>query len=340
MSSTLLNDIQTFVNSTPFREALRNKYILITGATGLIGSTIIRCLCALNERIHIIAPVRNKQKFDTLFGIVDNRVQVIECELESFDFSQVGKVDYIFHCAAPTASSFFVNHPVETVNSIFGITERILQFARQQNIESMVYLSSLEVYGSGLDDVIVTEKMQGYWDPQDVRSSYPIAKRAAENLCHLYSKEYNVPVKIARLTQTTGAGIDPKDNRVINQFSCLAANQQDIILHSTGESARPYCYTIDCINALLSILIKGKNGEAYNVANKETYISARQLAEFIRDHFAPEIEVKLDIDPYKGYAPASKLNLSTQKVEDLGWKPQYDLHTIIKQLIAYYHEIG
>ena len=339
MSTTLQQDIKHFVETAPFVNELRGKHILVTGATGLIGSTLIRCLLELNVDIHIVASIRNRSKMEHLFGELCRQIQIIECNLEEYDFSSLPQINYIIHCAAPTASSFFVNYPVETVHSIFGITDRLLQYAKTHSIEGMIYLSSLEVYGSGLDDKIITEDMQGYWDTQDVRSSYPIAKRAAENLCHLYAKEYGIPVKIARLTQTTGAGINKDDNRVINQFARLASNQQDIVLHSTGESARPYCYTIDCISALLYILFKGENGEAYNVANNSTYISAREMAEYIRDHFANDIKVIFDIKDNMGYAPVSKLNLSTAKLEDLGWKPQYNIHDIIERLINYYNEI-
>ena len=333
MNPILAADIEQFVANFPFRHDLRNKHVLITGGTGLIGSTLIHCLLALNENICITAPVRNKEKMNTLFGQLCNSINIIECDLNIFDFSSIGQTDFIFHCAAPTASSYFVSHPVETALSIINITDHLLLYARNHAIKGMVYLSSLEVYGSGLDDCLVTEDMQGYWDTQDVRSSYPIAKRAAESLCHLYSEEYAVPVKIARLTQTTGPGIDKNDNRIINQFTRLAALQQNIVLHSTGESSRPYCYTIDCISALLYILFRGNSGEAYNVANKETYISAKGLAKYIQVHFAPKMQIIYDINENMGYAPVSKLNLSTKKLEDLRWTPQYDLHHIIENLI-------
>ena len=105
-----------------------------------------------------------------------------------------------------------------------------------------------------LDTNAVTEEVQGYLDPMAVRSSYPMAKRASENLCCLYASEYGVPVMIARLTQTTGAGIAKDDNRIIAQFAKLASQGKDIVLNTTGESARPYCYTTDTISALLFIL--------------------------------------------------------------------------------------
>lgn len=197
-----------------------------------------------------------------------------------------------------------------------------------------MYLSSLEVYGEIYDDSKpVCEDSQGYLDVMAVRSSYPMAKRAAENLCCLYAAEYGVPVMVARLTQTTGAGIALDDNRVIAQFARLATYGNDIVLHTTGESARPYCYTTDAVSAILYILFKGKKGNVYNVANDNTYISARDMAEFVRVNFNPSIKVRVELKNDMGYAPVTKLNLSTEKLKGLGWLPRYGLYEIFDRLI-------
>lgn len=337
-SRTQQEDVREFARTFALADELANASFLITGATGLIGSSLIRCLLALDKGIRIIAPVRNKEKAAAMFDDMLNQVEWMECDLASCDYSQVGKVDYVVHCAAPTSSKFFVDCPVETIRVIYEATASLLSYACRQSIKGFVYLSSLEVYGSGLPDTKITEDMQGYWDVLSVRSSYPVAKRAVENLCCAYASEYGVPVKVARLTQTTGAGIAKDDNRVIAQFAKLAAKGEDIVLHTTGESARPYCYTTDCVSALLYILLRGKKGEAYNVANESTYISARGMAEFLRDNFNPSIDVRVELSDNIGYAPVSKLDLSTEKLCALGWQPRYDLKQLFERLIAYLSE--
>lgn len=336
MNKIQLQDIQEFVNTFELADELSGTSFLITGATGLIGSTLIHCLLALNRSIRIIAPVRNKQKAIALFEDKFNDVELIECDLLTFDYSKIGQVDYVVHCAAPTSSKFFVEHPVETFDTIMEGTSVLLKYAKEHPVQSFVYLSSLEVYGSIVDDSKpVTEDIQGYWDPMSVRSSYPMAKRATENLCCLYAHEYGVPTKVARLTQTTGAGIAKDDNRVIAQFARLTAEGKDIVLHSTGESARPYCYTTDAISAILYILLRGKEGEAYNVANEDTYISARGMAEYLKENFNPNINVRIELNVNMGYAPVSRLRLSSSKLKKLGWEPQYGLKTIFNNLIEY-----
>lgn len=336
MNRVLVEDIKDFVSSFVLAEELHNASFLVTGGTGLIGSLLIRCLLALNKNIHVIAPVRNRVKAETLYTEYASNVKILECDLLTFDYDTVGDVDYIVHCAAPTASRFFVNHAVETFHCIVQGTTILLEYAKKHKVKSFVYLSSLEVYGNVKNDSeVITEEQQGYLNPMSLRSSYPMAKRAAETLCHLYAKEFHVPVKIARLTQTTGAGIARDDNRVIAQFARLTAEGKDIVLHTTGESARPYCYTMDAISAILYILLRGADGEAYNVANEETYISAMGMAHFLREEFCPQLDVRVELNDNMGYAPPTKLRLGTDKLQALGWRPQYGLRRIFNQLIEY-----
>lgn len=336
MNKVLKQDIQDFCDTFPLKKELTGASFLITGATGLIGSTLIRCLLALNNNIRILAPVRNIEKARRMFCNQIDDLAVFEADLLNFDYESLGKVDYVIHCAAPTSSKFFVNNPVETATTIFSVTARLLDYCRRKDVHSFVYLSSLEVYGTITDDSTpVDETAQGYLDPLDVRSSYPMAKRAAENLCVDYQREYGVPTRIARLTQTTGAGISMDDNRVIAQFTRLAANGDDIVLHTKGDSARPYCYTTDAVSALLYIALRGQDGQAYNVANEATYISAYDMAQYLKANFNPAITVRMEISDGYGYAAPTKLRLSALRLRNLGWCPQYGLKEIFSRLTDY-----
>lgn len=335
MNKIQREDIQDFVSSFPLRELLHNRTILITGATGLIGSNLVHCLLALDCKIKVVAPIRDLKKAVRIFSQNElENIRLIECDIVSYNYDALCDIDFIIHCAAPTASKYFIEHPVETFDVIYSGTKVLLNYARKRQIKGFVYLSSLEVYGEIYDDSKpVCEDSQGYLDIMAVRSSYPMAKRAAENLCCIYAAEYGVPVMVARLTQTTGAGIALDDNRVIAQFARLATYGNDIVLHTTGESARPYCYTTDAVSAILYILFKGQKGNVYNVANENTYISARDMAEFVRVNFNPSIKVRVELKNDMGYAPVTKLNLSTEKLKGLGWLPRYGLYEIFDRLI-------
>lgn len=332
MNKLLLEDIFEFSSTFPLAKELTGAKFLITGATGLIGSTIVRCLLGLNEDIQMVCPVRNLHKAKKMFASCKNLFWV-ESELMDFVSKIKGEYDYIIHCASPTAGKYMVAHPVETYELAIETTRLLLKFAKKTHVKSLVYVSSLEYYGQMTDCKHVTEKDLGYVDASSSRSSYPLGKRAAEYLCTSYAQEYGVNVKIARLTQTFGVGVSPDDNRVFAQFARSVIDDKDIIMHTSGDSSKPYCYTTDCVSAILYILLKGKRGEAYNVANSNTYISIRDLAYFLRDNFNPKIHVKIELHPEMGYAPVTMLNLSTEKLKDLGWKPHYDLKEMFEKLI-------
>lgn len=339
--TTLLEDIQSFAKDFPLANKLNNKTIAITGATGLLGSCMVYCLQSLYTynriNLHIIAIVRNKQKAIEMFGQEGEELSFYE-----YDFSSdkrltiTKKVDFLFHFASPTASKSFITQPVETMNTVYQGTQEVLRFAKEYHLESVVFASTLEIYGTIEDDShTIMEHCQGYLNPLDIRSSYPLAKRAAEGLCHNYAQEYHLPVKIARLAQTFGAGVTKTDNRVFAQFARSILNGQDIILHTKGELCRCYCYTIDAISAMLYVLLKGTNGEAYNVANEGTYISIFNMAQFVAKTFNPK-NVSVLIQPLEeqGYSPTTKLRLNTSKIQALGWKPKYSLHDMFSRLIA------
>ena len=198
----------------------------------------------------------------------------------------------------------------------------------------------MEMYGvpdAGLPKV--QEKDLGYIDILNVRSSYSEGKRIAECLCASYCDEYGVPVKIARLAQTFGAGILQQDNRVYAQFARSVLNKRDIVLHTEGKSYGNYCYTTDAIRALILLLNKGENGQAYNVCNEETTTTIADMAKMVNQEFGDgSIKVIFDIPKDQktyGYAPDVKMCLSSEKLRMLGWIPQYSLSQMYERMIAY-----
>lgn len=192
----------------------------------------------------------------------------------------------------------------------------------------MVYLSSLEVYGVTDPNLeSVTENMSGYIDSLKPRSSYSEGKRLAECLCASYLSEYDVPVKVARLGQTMGPGIDYNDGRVFAEFARCCIEGKDIVLHTEGKTTRNYCYTRDAALAILCVLLNGTNGEAYNVVNQETTISIRDMAEMLVKHY-PEKNIKVvyEIDQVnRGYNPDVIISLNTEKLKNIGFEAKTSL---------------
>ncbi len=340
--SVLQEDLEQIVSYPLDWSELKNKSFFITGATGLVGATLVRALACANRvyslGIKMIILIRSEEKAKDVLGDLIERenIQMIVSDITE-KFSVPFDVDYIVHAAAVTNSKMMVTYPTETIFTAIDGTKNILELAKEKNVKSMIYVSSMEAYGSPDENKsYVTEKDLGYVDCLKVRSCYPESKRMCENMCIAYFSEYGVQVKIARLAQTFGAGILKTENRVFSQFARSLITENDIVLHTDGTSYGNYCYTSDCITALLFMLLKGANGEAYNVVNEETNIMIRDMAKMVVDMSGGKIKLVFDIpdDALKyGYAPAVKMKLCGKKLADLGWKAKYDLPQMYERLI-------
>lgn len=335
-------DLMQVVTNTHLIESFCNKTVFITGSTGLIGSLIINVLLLANEKknlnITILALARSKQKVYDTFGDFVNHPKIKFIYSDIINLQEIKEpVHYIIHGASITDSKKFVVNPIETIDTALIGSKRILELAKQKNIISMVYLSSLEVYGlPKKDDYEITESDYGYLDIINPRSSYSESKRMVECMCSAYASEYHVPVKIVRLAQTFGAGVDYNDNRVFAQFARSVIEKTDIILHTEGKTIRNYCYTTDAIRAIIYTLLLGKNGEAYNVANSNTSISIKDMASLLVNRYKESgIKIVYEInDPMKyGYNPVVHINLCTDKLIKLGWKAEIDFPEMFDRLI-------
>lgn len=333
MNKVVKEDIKFFAENFLLAKDFKGASFLVTGATGLIGKILVECLLNLEQNITITIPVRDKEKAEAIFGLGRKNLQIVECNLCDFLHSLSIHYDYIVHLASPTSGSYICSNPVETYEFIIETTRALLNYASKQSIKGFVYVSSLEYYGQNLDDQIINENYLGFIDMSSARSAYPMGKRAAEYLCISYALEKHLPIKIARLTQTFGAGVSKDDNRVFAQFAKSVILGKNIVLHTNGESSKPYCYTTDCVSAILYILLRGKTGEAYNVANAETYISIKELADFLCYRFNHDIKVVIEEHKEMGYAPTTKLHLSSNKLYSLGWRPHYNLYDMFNKLI-------
>lgn len=332
-------DIEEVLANSPVLDEMAGKTLLITGATGMIGTMLVKTIQTYNKRhtpgIHIVAHIRNREKaLCKLTDYIDGHLEWVVgdiCTPVAYD----KQVDYIVHCASTTASRDFVEKPVETIETVLYGTQNILEFARLKKVKKVVYTSSLEVYGIP-DKFDVDETCNGRIDWTSIRSSYSESKRMAECMCQSYCAEYDVPVVIARLAQTFGAGFEPTDNRVYAQFARAVVTQQDIVLHTTGATVRDYCYLSDAVSALLLLCTRGIAGEAYNVANEETTCSIAEMAEMVArlSNGTTHVQFDLGINAAQlGYNPEMKIQLLSNKLRALGWKPQNNLTMAFEKAI-------
>ena len=210
-----------------------------------------------------------------------------------------------------------------------GLTH-LVEYGLQHHMQRMVYISSGEIYGEG-DGSVFTEESSGYINILSPRACYPSSKRAAETLCAAYNQEYHTQIAIARLCHTYGPYFTESDNRVYAQFIRNVLRNEDIVMKSLGSQFRSWIYVVDCAAAILSILLKGESGEAYNVANDESNITIRQLAE--KTAAIAGKKVIMELSDNGNTTPITKAVFSTKKLESLGWQPLFGIDEGLRHTI-------
>ena len=333
------SDIDKALSMIPDLEKIRNRTILITGATGLICSAVVDMLLSYNREksagIKLILAGRNKEKtlerfkgeiitfipFDSLSGLHEN-------DLES--------VDYIIHGASNADPQNYVKEPVETfLGNIIGLNS-LLSVALQKKAR-LLFISSSEIYGNNNGQRAYSENDYGsVGDILNPRSCYPNGKRGGETLCASYAAEYGLDFVIVRPGHIYGPTMSKKDSRASSLFIRNAVNGESIVMKSTGAQLRSYCYCVDCASAIISVLINGDSGKAYNISNKNSVITIRKFAEYVAAIGGVSIVFENPSDSEKaGYNLMSNSSLDATKLEFLGWRALFDAESGIRSSIDY-----
>jgi len=302
-------------------EKLSGCNILVTGATGLIGSYLVDVLMTNPKKDYqVYALGRNEERAQIRF------FQFKDDSSFHFLFGDVTlhlpydvPFHFIIHAASNGSPNFFANNPVEVMKSnLYGVSN-LIEYGLCHDMKRFLFVSTGEVYGVNETEVL-DENSYGYVDILDTRSCYPCSKRAAETLAMSYASEYGADVVVARPCHTYGPHFTESDNRVYAQFIRNVLNSEDIVMKSAGTQYRSWCYVEDCVSALLYILLKGKCGEAYNVADKNSIVTIRELAEMIADIAGLKVVMKIPSDNEKKvFSPIKRAVFDTSKIESLGW---------------------
>ena len=316
--------------------ALNGCNVLITGATGLIGSALVDALLTISANCHVYATCRNPEQGKLRFSRHNGNPLF---HLLSYDVTQplAGDIryDYIIHAASPASPNSFSSQPIEVMMAnILGV-RHLLDYGTKHAMKRMLFVSSGEIYGEG-DGSAFTEKDSGYIDCNTSRACYPTSKRAAETLCASYVTEHNADVVIARLCHTYGPGFTNNDNRVYAQFLRNVLRGEDITLKSLGLQMRSWIYVADAVSGILHILLKGEKGEAYNVANPQSCITIRQLAELTASLAGRKVVFDIPQDDlHQGNTtPITCATFSIEKLQALGWQPQYSVEEGLRQTLT------
>lgn len=328
-------------------DKFQNKSVLISGATGLVGSCLVDVILEKNKKglnCKVYALGRNKKRAEERFEYcVDSELfefvpYDINLPLERED---IGTMDYVLHLASNTHPMQYSTNPIETITTnIFG-TYNMLEFARKHNATRCVFISSNEIYGENRGDVEkFVEHYCGYIDSNTMRAGYPESKRCSEALCQAYIKQMNMDIVVPRPTRSYGPTMLMTDTKAISQFIRKGIAGEDIVLKSAGTQYYSYTYVTDAVSGLLTVLLKGECGEAYNIADDKSDIMLKDLASIIAGYTGKKVVFELpDEVEAAGYSKATKARLDSTKLQKLGWRAKYDIKSGMERTIRILGEL-
>lgn len=340
MNKVLMEDIQFIVEEPIHWEKLKDKTVMITGASGMVGTYLMRVLLKLNEvkdyNIHVVGVVRNIKKVGEEF-MSNKYVEIISHDV-STPFTYEGNIDFLIHAASPASPLIMKDKPVETVAANALGAYYTLQLAKEKHAEGYMFISSREIYGQPVkNQEFFKEDTYGFVDPLDPRSCYPEGKKVAETMIASFRQEYGLHAVSARLAHTYGPGMSIFDGRVQADFLKNVIYNENIVLKSEGLPVRTYTYISDAIAGMFYVLLNGTE-IAYNIGDENAKISIRGLAELLVN-LVPEKQLQLEFDipeeGLKGTAPFTLGILDSTKLRSLGWKPKFTLETGFKRMIEY-----
>lgn len=331
-------DVAGIANDNLPWDKLAGKTLLLTGATGLIGTLLVDVLMHKNRadslNVTICAAGRNEQVAAERFADYrsDKNFAFIKLDVNQ-PLEGVARADIIIHAASNSHNVLFATDPVNTVTANILGTNNLLAFGVKSKAERFIFLSSGEVYGEALrEEDVFDESYCGYIDCNTLRAGYPESKRAGEALCQAYSRQHELDAVIVRPCRIYGATMRRDDSKAMSEFIMNGVRGEDIILKSQGLPKFSYCYGADCVSGILYCLLKGTRGAAYNIADSSVILSLREIAEYISSLAGRKVVFELPSETQaKGFSKAVNAIMSNKKLRALGWSPKDDTRSGVRK---------
>lgn len=309
--------------------------ILITGGSGFIGSHLAKQYIEKGDSVFIIDNLITGNKRN-IANLDSSKLTFFEKDVTTFDFSQLPKMDLIYHLASPASPIQYKKHPIETMMANSVGTKNIFDFAHKSGSGKITIASTSEVYGDPLEHP-QKETYYGNVNSFGERSCYDEAKRFAEALARSYIDTYNLDIRIIRIFNTYGPNMEINDGRVISNFITQCLTKKPITIYGDGTQTRSFCYVSDLVKGLMLIGEKdGLQSEIINVGNPNEK-TVLELANLIKSMVQSESEIQFQItdkdDPKKRKPDITKAQTM------LGWNPEVTLEDGLTKTISYFREV-
>lgn len=319
-------------------DKLAGKTVVISGATGMIGSYLIDLIMHKNEveglGCKVVALGRSEAKAHDRLPYFDRAEFAFEeANISEHSYAPSAKADYVIHLASSTHPRQYSANPIGTIRVNIDGLQNLLEYSSVCGAR-LLFASSVEIYGENRGDVErFAEDYCGYIDCNTLRACYTEAKRLGESMCQAYRSQEGVDVVIPRIARVYGPTLLPDDSKALSQFIHKALAGEDVVLKSAGTQRFSYLYVADAVTGLLAVLLNGENGGAYNLAD-DSDIQLKDLAAAVANASGTKVVFDLpDAQEAAGYSKVSLALMDGSKAMSLGWKPSYSLGSGIQQTL-------
>lgn len=326
-----------YILSTPGTDSLKGRTVLVTGATGLIGTQLVDALMLLGG-VRVIACGRSRAKAEARLGeyfgaeafrfLEQDVCKPLEVE------ERIGwKPDYIIPLASNTHPLAYSQYPVETMLTNIQGARYALELAAQSGAV-VLYPSSVEIYGNARGGDNFTEEYTGALNLSNARSCYTESKRSAEALCQSFAAEKGVDARIVRLSRVFGPTMLESDTKASSQFIGKVLKGEDIVLKSNGEQYFSYTYVADAVAAILFVMLHGECGQAYNISCEGCDVRLKDFAQACAQLCGRKVVFDIPEETEsRGYSVATRAILSNEKLRNLGFTPRFALKEALERTI-------
>lgn len=305
------------------------RRVLVTGGAGFVGSNLVDALMMQGHTVYVLDNLYTGHRKNIEHWLGHPNFSFFQEDVVHPFFVEV---DRIYHLACPASPPHYMRNSIKTIKCSTMGTLNMLGLAKRVKAR-LLLTSTSEIYG----DPEIHPQPESYWghvNPIGPRACYDEGKRVAETMCYAYKNVGHVEVRVARIFNTYGPRMDPKDGRVVSNFIIQALRGEALTIYGDGSQTRSFQYVEDLVRGLMA-LMESDNDQPTNIGNPVEYTIA-QFANIITKRVNPGLAVK-KLPPTED-DPKQRRPLIRRAMTELGWYPRVPLEEGLTRTIEYFRE--